>query len=163
MKKLLFIFAVTLFCGTVWVAKAQTQETFVTVEYTQQGTVKTDIFSLEGGIVQILNNSVMIIFSDNPALNRTYLFDDINTMNFEKRNVSIHENLGEENFKIYFDGNVLHINSVQTIGKVNVYSITGALVAEVESNANTAQINLSSLPKGAYIVQTGTNNIKIIK
>jgi hypothetical protein len=163
MKKIQIPFAIALFCGALWVAQAQTQETFVTVEYTEQSTIKTDDFSLEGGIVQILNNSVMITFSDNPALNRTYVFDDINTMSFEKRNVSVPENAGEENFKIYFDGNTLHIKAAQTIGKINVYSITGALVAEVDSNANTAQINLSALSNGAYMVQAGTNIVKIIK
>jgi hypothetical protein len=158
-----FLFAVALLCGAVWVAQAQTQITYVTVEYTEQGTIKTDDFSLEGGLVQILNNSVMIVFAENPALNRTYVFDDINTMNFERRTVNAIENADAETFKVHFDGNILHINAAQSIGKVNVYSITGARVAEVESAAHTAQMNLSALPKGTYIVQTGTNSVKIIK
>jgi hypothetical protein len=163
MKKLLFIFAVTFFCGTLWVVQAQTQETFVTVEYTEQGTIKTDDFSLGGGIVQILNNSVMIIFSENSSLNRSYVFDDINTMNFERRDVNAIKNVDADKFKVVFDGNTLHITAQQSIGKVSVYSIIGARVAELESDANIAQINLSSLPSGAYIVQARTNIVKIIK
>jgi len=163
MKKKRLIFAAILLCGAVWVAQAQIQETFVTVEYTEQGTIKTEDFSLEGGIVQILNNSVMIIFSENPSLNRTYVFDNINTMKFERRDVNTIKNVEAENFKIYFDGNTLHISATQSIGTVNVYSITGARVAGVENNAITAQINLSTLPTGVYIVQAGANTVKIIK
>jgi hypothetical protein len=158
-----FLFAVALLCGAFWVAQAQTQATYVTVKYTEQGAIKTDFFSMEGGLVQILNNSVMFVFAENPSLNRSYVFDDVNTMNFEQRNVSILENMNEENFKVFFDGNILHINAAQSVGKVSVYSITGARVAEVKSDAHTAQINLSALPKGTYIVQAGTHSVKIIK
>ena len=157
------LFFVTALLWSVFgLAQAQTQEIFVTVKYTEQGTVKTDNFSLEGGIVQILNNTVLAIFAGNPTLNRVYQFDDINTMSFEQRNVGVSEN-ETENFKVFFDGNTLHITAVQVVGTVSVYSVTGALVAQVESNTNTAQINLSALPKGAYMVQTGTNIVKIIK
>ncbi|MCL2290115.1 MAG: T9SS type A sorting domain-containing protein [Bacteroidetes bacterium] len=162
MKKQLF-FAALLLCGALWVAQAQTQEKFLTVEYTSQGTIKTDDFSFEGGIVQILNNMVMIIFPANPVLNRIYLFDDINTMNFEQRDVSIVKNVDTEYFKAYFYGGILHITAAQTVGKVNVYSIIGAWVAGIESYADTAQINLSALPKGVYVVQIGARKVKIIK
>jgi hypothetical protein len=162
MKKV-FIFVAVLLCGTVSAAQAQNQETFVTVEYTTQGTLKTDNFSIEGGKVQIFNNTVMVTFLGNPTLNRIYVFDDISTMNFERRIVNVNEYVDAENFKVYFDGNILHIIAAQTVGVVNVYSITGAWMAGVESDANIAQINLSALPKGVYIVQAGTNKVKIIK
>jgi hypothetical protein len=161
-KKRLLLFAALLF-SAIWVTQAQTQETFVTVKHYQQGILKTDIISMKGGIAQILNNTVMIFFANNPAQNRSYEFDNINTMNFELRNVSVPENIISENLKVYFDGVTLHITSTQAIGKVIVFSFTGAQVAEVESDTNTAQINLSALPKGAYIVQAGTNKVKFIK
>jgi len=159
-KPLFFVTA--LLWGVIGLVQAQTQEIFVTVKYTEQGTVKTDNFSLEGGIVQILNNTVLAIFEGNPALNRVYRFDDINTMSFEQRNVGVREN-ETENFKVFFDGNTLNITAVQVVGTVSVYSVTGALVAQIESNTNFAQINLSALPKGVYMVQAGTNIVKIIK
>jgi hypothetical protein len=84
-------------------------------------------------------------------------------MNFERRHVSVLESAIEENFKVFFDGHILHIHATQSVGKVSVYSITGARVAEVESDAHNAQINLSALPKGTYIVQAGTHSVKIIK
>ena len=155
-------FTIALLWGVVGLAQAQTQEIFVTVKYTEQGTVKTDDFSLEGGIVQILNNTVLVIFEGNPALNRVYQFDDINTMSFEQRNVGVSEN-ETENFKVFFDGNTLNITALQVVGAASVYSVTGALVAQVESCTNTAQINLSALPKGVYMVQAGKNIVKIIK
>ena len=155
-------FVIALLWSVIGGAQAQTQEIFVTVEYSEQGTVKTDDFSLEGGIVQIKNNTVLALFAGNSALNREYRFDDINTMSFEQRNVGVNEN-ETENFKVFFDGNTLNITAVQVVGAVSVYSVTGALVAQVESSTNTAQINLSALPKGVYMVQAGKNIVKIIK
>jgi hypothetical protein len=73
------------------------------------------------------------------------------------------ENIDANRFNVCFDGNTLYITAVQSIGNINVYSITGARVAEMESDANIAQINLSSLPNGAYIVHVGANKVKIIK
>jgi hypothetical protein len=162
MKKIRLILAVALLCGIVWVAQAQTQETFLTVKFTEAGILKTDDFSFEGGMVQILNNSVMVIFSGNSSLNRTYQFDDIENMKFERRGVSV-GSIDTENFQVYLNGNMLNISAAQSVGKVNVYSITGAWVAGVDSQTNTAQINISALPAGAYIVQAGANVVKIIK
>jgi len=160
MKKQL-LFAVLLLCGAVWAAPVQAQKMYLTVKHVSQGNVVTDDFSLEGGIVQILNNTVSVIYSGNPTLNRTYQFDNIKSMGF--RNVYGVKNIDAENFKAYFDGNILHVTATQTLGTVNVYSITGARMAGVESATNTAQINLSALPNGVYIVQAGTNTVKIVK
>jgi hypothetical protein len=84
-------------------------------------------------------------------------------MSFEQRPVNAIEDIVAENFKINFDGNTLYISAMQSIGTVNVFSISGAKVISVDSNASNTQINLSALPKGAYIVQAGTNKVKIIK
>jgi hypothetical protein len=164
MKPKRFIFLLLLLGVSGWVAQAQTQETFVKVEHLDGATVKTDDFSLKGGYVQIKNNQVLVIFAENPALNKIYLFDNINSMFFEQRNVGVNENSTPEDFKVYLDGSgILYITAAQPIGKVSVYSVTGALVADIENNASNAQINLSAIPKGAYLVQAGTNKVKIIK
>ena len=164
MKKKRFIFLLLLLGVTIWVAQAQTQQTYVKVEYIDNGTVKTDDFSLVGGKVQIKNNQVLVLFAENPALNKTYLFDNINSMFFEQRNVGVDENSATEDFKVYLDGSgILNITATQPVGKVSVYSVTGALVAGTDTHAPTAQINLSALPKGAYFVQAGNNIVKIIK
>jgi len=42
-------FATALLWSVVGLVQAQTQEIFVMVDYSEQGTVKTDDFSLEGG------------------------------------------------------------------------------------------------------------------
>ena len=126
MKQKRFIFLLLLFGVTVWGAKAQTQQTFVKVEYTDNGTVKTDDFSLEGGKVQIKNNQVLVIFAENPSLNKVYLFDNINSMFFERRKVGVNENSATEDFKVYLDGSgILNITATQPVGKVSVYSVTG--------------------------------------
>jgi hypothetical protein len=164
MKQKRFILLLFLFGASVCVAQAQTQQTYVKVEYTDNGTVKTDDFTLDGGKVQIKNNQVLVIFAENPALNKMYLFDNINSMFFEQRNVGVNENCATEDFKVYLDGSgILSITATQPVGKVSVYSVTGAYVAGMETDAITAQINLSSLPQGVYIVQAGSNIVKIIK
>jgi len=164
MKRNRFILLLLFLGVSVWVAQAQTKETFVKVEYTDNGTVKTDDFSLKGGYVQIKNNQVLVIFAENPLLNKMYLFDNINSMFFEQRNVGVNENSTTEDFKVYLDGSgILNITATQPVGKVSVYSVTGVYVAGTETDAPTAQINLSAFPKGAYFVQAGSNTVKIVK
>jgi hypothetical protein len=162
--KLRFIFLLLFFGVSVWGAQAQTQQTYVKVEYLDGTTVKTDDFSFEGGKVQIKNDQVLVIFAANPSLNKVYEFDNINSMFFEQRNVGVNENSATENVTVYLDNSgILNITATQPVGKVSVYSVTGARVAGVESNAATVQINLASLPQGAYFVQAGNNIVKIIK
>jgi len=164
MKLNRFIFLLLLLGGSVWVAQAQTKETFVKVNYTDNGTVQTDDFSLKGGYVQIKNNQVLVIFPENSLLNKIYVFDNINSMFFEQRNVGVDETCLTEDFKVYLDGSgILNITATQPIGKVSLYSVSGACVYSLETDAPTAQINLAAFPKGAYFVQAGNNTVKIVK
>jgi hypothetical protein len=143
------------------VAQAQTKETFLTVT-TSNG---TENFSLADGEVRILNNTVSIVFAKNPTLNRHYAFDKVTSLSFEQRNLqSSIESVSTAAFKAFIDNNgVLQISAEQALGAVRVYSLAGVLVAAIESSDNTAVINLSAQPQGAYIVQAGYNQVKIIK
>ena len=158
-KKLFLLSAVLL--AASWVIQAQNQETFLTV-VTSSG---TDDFSLEGGEVQILNNTVSIVYEEDATLNRSYVFDNVESFTFALRNVTGIESVDVNRFNAYIDKNdVLYISSpVQALGTIHVYAISGTLVASIESDSNTAAFNLSAQPKGAYIVQVGINKVKIIK
>src|SRR5690554_192281 len=68
-----------------------------------------------------------------------------------------------DDFVSYFDGNILRVSSNKSLDKVFVYAVNGALVAYTENSSNRAEIDLSSLPKGIYIVQVKSNKVKIIK
>lgn len=71
--------------------------------------------------------------------------------------------INANDFTAYFDGNILSISSNKSLGKIFVYAVNGELVTYTESSSNKEEINLSSLPKGIYIVQCNTNKIKIVK
>lgn len=159
MAKKLFLLSIVLFAVN-WFAPAQNQETFLTV-VTSSG---TDDFSLAGGEVQILNNTVSIVYAENATLNRNYTFDNVKSLSFTLRNATGIDSVAVNKFNAYIDKNdVLNISSVQTLGTVHVYSLSGALVASIESNGNTAAINLSTQPKGTYIVQVGISKVKVIR
>ncbi|MDL2312835.1 T9SS type A sorting domain-containing protein [Bacteroidales bacterium OttesenSCG-928-B11] len=185
MKKLLLIITIAILCGAVWTAQAQVQKTFLKVIYVdlvtveinvydpdlamwidvevEQYTVLTDDFPIEGGIVQIRNNEVTVVFADSVEQNRSYLFDDVISMEFEQRTVQGIKEMETIKFSAYFVGDVLHLSSEQMLGNVSIYSITGALVAGINNAGNTAQINLPGLSKGVYIVRAGTSSVKTIK
>ncbi|MCZ4320281.1 T9SS type A sorting domain-containing protein [Aequorivita viscosa] len=63
--------------------------------------------------------------------------------------------------------NVLHLNSIEAIDSVAVYTITGQKVSNVTFNENRTELNLSNLASGVYLVKVLSNgsveNLKVVK
>ena len=63
--------------------------------------------------------------------------------------------------------NVLNLSSNQEISNVDVFNLLGQNISSNKINANSAQVDMSNLSKGAYIVKVTSNNqvetIKVIK
>jgi hypothetical protein len=63
--------------------------------------------------------------------------------------------------------NTLNLSYNQEISNVEVFNLLGQKVSSIVINANAAQIDMSNLSKGAYIVKVSSNNqlktIKVIK
>jgi len=88
-------------------------------------------------------------------------------------NYKIKENTGisiekEDNLKLSFDGNNLHISILSNAkGKINIYNVNGQKIVERSIEKETKTINLTKLNEGVYIVNlrsgSSTKTIKIIK
>ena len=63
--------------------------------------------------------------------------------------------------------NVLNLSYNQEISNVDVFNLLGQNISSNKINANSAQVDMSNLSKGAYIVKVTSNNqvktIKVIK
>lgn len=63
--------------------------------------------------------------------------------------------------------NQLNIQSVESIQEVKIYNVNGQLVANAKPNANTTNMNVSSMKAGVYVVQIhtakGVQSTKLIK
>ena len=65
----------------------------------------------------------------------------------------------------------IHITALQNISKIQIFSLQGQLVLDVnelKGNESNIQVNISSLPKGNYVIATtlSDNNVsynKIVK
>ena len=121
-------------------------------------------FALTGAEVQIAGNTVTIAYAAEPAKNRSFNFDNVQSFAFELRNVSSVGETKTVSFRAYTDGaGILHIEAEHPLGQVNVYNLSGVAVASAKTDGTQAQINLSALPRGVYIVQSGVNRLSIIK
>lgn len=76
---------------------------------------------------------------------------------------------GKSKFKYYPNPvtDVLNLSHAEEIKTAAVFNLLGQQILERKINANEAQLDLVSLPKGAYVVKvtaaSGTSSIKIIK
>jgi hypothetical protein len=160
-KKMFLITAMLLlFMG----ASAQSKNSYLTVVHSTSGTPVADEIAFNGGEITILNNTVTVAFAEKPSNNRTYDFDKIISFAFETRIETAISTVEDVVLSAFIDkSNILHIQSAQAIGRVQVYSIVGTLVALSDTQSTVADINLSHLPTGIYLVKTGDYTQKIIK
>lgn len=75
------------------------------------------------------------------------------------------ESFNKTSFNIYPNPNVngtLYINTNTKIN-VNIYNVLGKIVLNYKMDANTNSINISSLPKGVYLIRCNTASTSITK
>jgi cytochrome c oxidase assembly protein Cox11 len=163
MKKIYLIIVALSFIGTT---NAQIYQTFLKVTHSTSGSSVTDEIAFEGGEIILLDNTININFVENIADNRSYAFDKVTTFAFETRNltainkVDVSQKLGVSVDKA---GEMLRISSNVSLGKISIWSISGALLVKSEIDSNEIDINIASLPQGVYIVQSGASKVKFVK
>ena len=126
--------------------------------------VTVDEFSLTGAEVLIKGNEVSVEYAAQPARNRKYEFDLIKSFEFGLRTITGVNNVNTPVFRAYIDdAKVLHIEAEESLGQVNIYSVSGSLLASKKTDENRTQINMSDFQRGIYIVQGGVNRVMIVK
>jgi len=127
-------------------------------------TVTVDEFPLTGAEVLIKGNEVSVVYAAEPAKNRNYDFDLIKSFEFEWRTITGINNVNALVFRAYIDeGKMLHVEAEEALGQVNIYAVSGMLMASQKIDDNRVQINMSDFQRGVYIVYVGVNRLLIIR
>ena len=127
-------------------------------------TLTVEEFSLTGAEVLIKGNEVSVEYAAEPAKNRKFDFDLIKSFEFGLRLITGINNVNTLVFRAYIDeAKILHIEAEESLGQVNIYSLTGTLLTSHKTDENRTQINMSSFQRGLYIVQGGINRVMIVK
>ena len=159
--------AICLAASTLGAMAQDSKESYLKLSHypTVSSTIVTvDEFSLTGAEVLIKGNEVSVEYAAQPAKNRKYDFDLITSFEFGLRTITGISNVNALVFRAYIDeGKILHIEAEESLGQVNIYSLTGALLTSHKTDGNRTQINMSSFQRGIYIVQGGVNRALIIK
>lgn len=100
----------------------------------------------------ILNNNIV-------ALCKSKIYKlDIETLDANTA-TSIDENdAADSNIKVWQANEMLNVEATEVITMVNIYNVNGQLVKQSAANANNAQVEVSTLTNGIYIVNVITEN-----
>lgn len=106
------------------------------------------------------NKDVQLVFRHYNCSDILYIGLDDVKITQEKLSTS---NINKESIIVYQDNSFVKISGVKNVKKIKVFDVTGKFVMEV----NQSEVNISTLPKGIYIVNfySGDNVIsrKIVK
>ncbi len=72
---------------------------------------------------------------------------------------AIKEDVLNDNFTMYPNPvhNVLMLNNISNVNTINIYSISGKLISRISNSGNNAQIDVSNLPAGMYLIMMDTD------
>lgn len=162
MKKKIYILAVALVA--TFACMYANASSFLKVTYVTEEGLSSDNFSIEGGEVQILDNAVNVVYSGNPDLNKTYVFDDIRSLQFEIQTSTGNIN-SDIRLSVYTDARagILYLCAKEPLGLVSIYSIAGTIVSSANSNNTEINIDIKGLCSGVYIVKSGNQIVKFVK
>jgi hypothetical protein len=135
------------------------------VDYvTEDNTITYDEFSIEAGKVQILDDTVKIVFPSAPDSNRSYAFDAVRSMVFSLQTPTSEVANVQLPVTAYVDKvGTLHLHAAKLIGHVSIYSITGTLVSTFEANSTAAHIDFGKFQAGVYLLKIGNQTVKFVK
>ena len=159
--------AICLAATTFGVYAQDAKESYLKLSHCLSHSITTetvDEFSLTGAEVLIKGNEVSIVYAAEPAKNRKFEFDLVRSFEFGLRTITGINNVNALVFRAYIDGaKILHIEAEESLGQVNVYTLTGGLVASQKTDGNRTQINMSGFQRGVYVVQGGVNRVMVVK
>ena len=162
MKKKIYILTVALI-ATVACIHAGTS--YLTVNYVTGEGPASDQFSIEGGEIQILNDTAKIVFASNPTQNRTYYFDSVRSMQFTPVSsvdeiTKFHSQL---NTFVDHKAGLLHLKAKEPLGLISIYSVAGNMVTHINTESIEVDINIQNLCPGIYFVKKANYIVKFIK
>lgn len=143
---------------------AQEVEPYVRITHNEGNNLVEDFFSIEDGVMKILNNDLLFIYSKRPELNRTYEFHMVSKIQFMEQSITSVEFLKENSVVAFIDKDMLlHLSSDKSLGKISVWTITGVNIANIDSKETSASIPLPKADQGIYIIRLTDQTIKLIK
>lgn len=123
-----------------------------------------DMILIDNGEVQILDNDVNVIFSEAPENNKSYLFENLVSLNYEIVTSTKNPNSDKELTVHYFPNlDNLHLSAKQALGLVKIYSVDGSLVYSTLTDSDNLNINLNTLSHGVYFVSSKNQIVKFLK
>ena len=120
----------------------------------------SDNFSFEGGVFTILNDEITVTYADS-ELNKSYSFADVVSIAFETQGVTSIKQTNANSIAYIDNAGVLNINCKAL--QIDIFNITGVKIASLVNTGNSSQFDLSSYPKGLFLVKAGNQTIKVIK
>jgi hypothetical protein len=106
------------------------------------------------------SNGAMELYNASGASLGTYTLSDLNMMYFSATPTGI-QNANTNQFSAILSNGTLKINA--TVGsRISLYQTCGALVKSFSSAAEESEINMSSLPKGVYLLKVNSKVTKIL-
>ncbi|MBO4941806.1 MAG: T9SS type A sorting domain-containing protein [Muribaculaceae bacterium] len=156
MKRYIITFCVALMA---LVASAQQGMTVLQL-HLNDGTV--DKYILHDKPVVTFGDGNLIVTSDKAT--NTYVFSTVEHFDFEEASSGVGSVTAEENtFTVCVDGNTLSV-AADELQWVELYTVNGTKAMSADAVDGVAEVDLSSLPAGVYVVATNCHKaIKILK
>jgi hypothetical protein len=157
MKKYIITFCVALMA---FAASAQQQVLTVLQLHLSNGTV--DKYILANKPVVSFGDGNLIVTSAEAT--NTYEFNAVENFDFDKITTGVDDITAEENtFTVCFDSNILTVAATE-LQHVEVFGLNGVKVAAASASDGVAEIDLTSIPAGVYVVSTNCHKaVKIVK
>lgn len=109
-----------------------------------------DIFDYSGGIY-VTN---MLFFNGEPTCLGGVVRDQESSINYVK---------DDNSFSASIKNGKLNYNAAETIGQVNVYSVTGQLAASFDANNTSGSYDVSDMASGVYVISASVGNSVVTK
>jgi hypothetical protein len=94
-----------------------------------------------------------------------FAYNAVQKLTFESFGTSIKDLAKPASDRIYYNpsSESIHLTSDALIGNLAVYNLQGVMLKRINVQSTQAEISLSGLPAGIYIVKTATSVKKIVK
>ena len=156
MKRHLFFFPFLLLCVSAFAADAIRIQSLSGQE---QNVALQNI-----GKITFARDTMFLLSADGSVLGQTAVAD-IGKITFGDAVGDAVQNLSSPSLRVYPNPaqNILYVQGLKDDEVVRVYSLQGVLITAVKAVEGSAQINVTDLSTGTWILQTGAQLLKFIK
>ncbi len=119
------------------------------------------VFTLASSPVITVSGDEMTVKSD--IMQIVFRLEEMDYYSFSDTETAIHDVSKDKGNVRYTDENVF-LYGLDSAEGVSVYTINGKIIeTTVADSQGTAQLHLTSMPKGSYIIKSKTHSFKILK